>query len=98
LFKKNIKENQKIIKARVLGRRKKRILISIFGLIIKIKSKKLNKNKRMFYGSKLKSVKMISFYKLKYLNFKIETDLNQKSSLSRKLYVKEMNEKSNIII
>jgi hypothetical protein len=93
LFKKNIKENQKIIKARIIGRKKKRILISIFGLIIKIKSKKLHKNRRMFYGSKLKSTKIISFYKLKYLNFKIDTDLNNKSSLSRKLYVKEINEK-----
>lgn len=92
-FKKNIKENQKIIKARILGRKnKKYFLISIFGLIIKIKLKKLHKKKKIFYSSKLKSTKIISFYKLKYLNFKIDTDLNQKSSLSRKLYVKEINE------
>jgi hypothetical protein len=91
-FKKNIKENKKIIKARILGKKKKKILISIFGLIIKIKLKKLHKNKKIFYGSKLKSTKIISFYKLKYLNFKIDTDLNQKSSLSRKLYVQEVNE------
>ena len=94
LLKKNLKENKNQIKVRIIGGNKKGILIAIFGLIFIIKPKQLHKNKRIFYGSKLKSTKIILFYKLKYLNFKIDTNFNKKSILSRKLYVKEINEKN----
>jgi len=93
LSKKNIKENKNIIKARIIGRNKKGILIAMFGLIFIIQPKQLHKNKRIFYGSKLKPTKIILFYKLKYLNFKIDIHSNKKSILSRKIYVKEINEK-----
>jgi hypothetical protein len=95
MFKNNVKENLKTIKARIIGGNRKGILIAIFGLIFTIKPKQLHKNRRIFYKSKLKSTKIISFYKLKYLNFKIEKNnpLYKKSILSRKLYVKEINEK-----
>ena len=93
LSKKNIRENKNIIKARIIGRNKKGILIAMFGLIFIIQPKQLHKNKRIFYGSKLKPTKIILFYKLKYLNFKIDIHSNKKSILSRKIYVKEINEK-----
>ena len=93
LLKKNIKEKKNVIKARVIGGNKKVILIAIFGLIFTIKPKQLHRNKRIFYKSKLKSTKIILFYKLKHLNFKIDVNLNKKSILSRKSYVKEIYKK-----
>ena len=94
LLEKSIKKYKDLIKVRIIGVNKKGILIAVFGLIFTIKPKQLHKNKRIFYGSKLKSTKIILFYKLKYLNFKIDTNLNKKSILSRKSYVKEINEKN----
>lgn len=93
LLKKTFKEKNKKIKGRILSGNKKRILIAIFGLIFSIRPKQLHKNKRVFYGSKLKSTKIILFYKLKYLYFKIDVHPNKKSILSRKIYVKEINKK-----
>jgi hypothetical protein len=96
LLEKNIKEKNNMIKARIIGGKKKgrRILIAILGLIFTIKPKQLHKNKRIFYGSKLKFTKNILFYKLKYLNFKIDMNSKNKSILSRKKYVQEINEKN----
>jgi len=70
LSKKNIKENKNIIKARIIGRNKKGILIAMFGLIFIIQPKQLHKNKRIFYGSKLKPTKIILFYKLRIFVYK----------------------------
>ncbi len=94
LFKNKIKKTKDIIKARIIGGNKKKIIVSIYGLLISTKPKELFKGKKLFYGSKLKSVKVIFYYKLKYLNFKIKKYLKKKKSiLSRKLYVRKTNEK-----
>ena len=82
------------IKGKIINYKKKNIIISIFGLIFVMKQKNLFKNKRIFYSKKKninKKKHIISLYKLRYLNFKIE-----KNFLSRRAYVQEIIDKKKI--
>jgi hypothetical protein len=84
-----IKKNKEIIKARIINGNQKKFLISLFGILIKIKLKNIL-HKSLLYRkkSKLNKKNLITYYKLKKLNFKL--DFYKKSILSRKAYVREI--------
>lgn len=87
----NLKQNK--IKGRIMNKNRKKSFVSIFGYIFSIKLKNLHKNKRIFYGSKFKSIKRLNSFKLRSINFNLEKNWKKKSFLSRKTYVQEIIEK-----
>ena len=96
LFQKTLNLKLSKIKGRILNgtRYKNYIIILSCGNIIKMKSKQLNKNRRLYYGNKLKNMKKtIRRIKLRSIYFKIEENL----SLSRKAYICEIIDQQNKI-
>ena len=54
------------------------------------------KNKRIFYGSRLKYKRKLGALKARFLNFNVENNFNEKSFFSRKTYVQEIIDKKKI--
>lgn len=100
-----LKKNSTLIKGRLLGGNwnNKKIFISILGFVFGMKPINLNNflnykkknyfnkfNKKNFYKKKINSTRVINCYKLKYLNFKIQTiekHILKKKKLSRISYL-----------
>lgn len=101
------------IKGRLLGSNwnNKKIFISILGIVFSMKPVNLNNalnykkkfykskyNKKGFYKKKFNTTRLINCYKLKYLNFKVNSlkKLNEKKEFSRLSYIQEIIQKQKI--
>lgn len=116
MFQNLLKKTPNQIKGRLLGGnwRNKKILISILGFVFGMKPVNLNSclnykkknyfnkfNKKKFYKRKINSTRLINCYKLKYLNFTIQTSdkhLFKKKELSRISYLQIILENKKIKI
>ena len=118
MLKNIIKKKENIIKGRITGGTKKKVYISILGIIFSIKPVYLNnllnkkkrfyfnksrfknnfkkkfKNKNFIYTAKhIRIVKLINNYKIKHLNFKINSIIikkKEKKIISRITYLQEI--------
>nr|WGU20073.1 ymf99 [Phytophthora sp. ML-2023a] len=103
MFQNILLKKNNIIQGRLLGGNlnKKKIFISILGMVFAMKPINLNKalkykkkfyfnkvTKKGFYKKKINTTRLINCYKLKYLNFKIN-NLNNKKEFSRLLYIQQ---------